>query len=469
MTSHSDDEVPTSNDTAAPASTPEPRDITPDGDLPHVVIVGGGFAGISAARSLRRAEVRVTLVDRNPYSTFQPLIYQVATSTLSPGDVTYFLRAMRTNQPNLGVVLGDIIAMDHAAKTLFFEDGNRMRYDYLIVATGVSANFFGIPGAAEHSLPLYTRRNALDVRDRLMGLLDAASRRSDAKIRIVVVGGGPTGVETAGALAEMRNKDLPVLFPEIGSDAIEITLVDMADRLLGPFHPKSSDYARKALDKRGVKLLFSQAVKEVRNDGVVLAPVDGSGPETFLDAAIVLWASGVGVPDIVAKWGLPQTKRGRILVNEHLEVDGVADVFAAGDVASIGEQGLPQLAQPAKQTGKHIGKVIRAQLEGRKRPRPFKYKDLGIMATIGRASAVAEVKHVPRMRGFLGWMIWNSVHIATLMSGRNRLSSFVNLTTKYLLWRKNHSLIVGDITDFSKAAADHAGRNDRLSVARSIN
>lgn len=432
--------------------------------LAHVVIVGGGFAGISAARRLKKANVRVTLIDKNPYSTFQPLLYQVATSTLNPGDITYFLRAIQGGQQNLRVLLGEVVAMNHAAKTLSVEGVGVIGYDYLIIASGVAANFFGIPGAEENALPLYTRSQALDLRDRIQGLLDAASKRPGEKIRIVVVGGGPTGVETAGALAEMRNKDIPVLFPEVGADGVEVTLVDMADRLLGPFHPKSSEYTRKALEKRGVTLLFGQAVKEVHKNGVTLAPVAG-GEASFLEAAVVIWASGIGVPDIVKKWGLPQTARGRILVNDSLQVEGFPYVFAAGDVASIGERGLPQLAQPAKQTGKHVAKVIRAELGEIKDPGSFTYKDLGIMATIGRASAVAEVKHFPRMKGFLGWMMWNMVHIATLIGGRNRLASMVNLGTKYLTWKRNHSLIVGDISDHSTVAGTEG---KPLSVARSL-
>lgn len=429
-----------------------------------MVIVGGGFAGISAARSLKKANVRVTLIDRNPYSTFQPLLYQVATSTLNPGDITYFLRAIQGGQDNLTVQLGDVTSMDHAEKNVTLNDGTVIDYDYLVIATGVAANYFGIPGAEENALPLYTRVQALDVRDRIQGLLDAASKRPGEKIRMVVVGGGPTGVETAGALAEMRNKDIPVLFPEVGAEGVEVMLVDMADRLLGPFNPKSSQYTREALEKRGVKLLFSQAVKEVRKNGVVLEPMGGGEP-TFLDAAVVLWASGIGVPKIVGEWGLPQNARGRILVNDRLRVEGFPAVFAAGDVASIGERGLPQLAQPAKQTGKHIGKMIRAELGEIRDPGAFSYLDLGIMATIGRASAVAEIKHVPRMKGFLGWMTWNMVHIATLMGGRNRLASMVNLGTKYLTWGKNHSLIVGDITDHSVVAGTEG---KPLSVARSL-
>ena len=430
---------------------------------PHVVIVGGGFAGIAAARGLRKSNVRVTLIDRNPYSTFQPLLYQVATSTLNPGDVTYFLRAVRRGQDNLRVELGSVESMDHNEQTITLDDGRSLHYDYLVIGTGVSANFFGIPGAEEHSLPLYTRQEAIDVRDRLNGLLDAATKRAGEKVRIMIVGGGPTGVETAGAIAEMKQKDLPVLYPELDPDTLEIMLVDMADKVLGAFSESSSTYTADELRKRGVNVLLSQSVKEVKADGVLLKATDGSEAEEWMPAAAVLWASGVAVPSSVSRWNVPQVRGGRIPVSDRLRVNDLPNVFAVGDVAAINDGPLPQLAQPAKQTGTHVAKVIDGLVEGGGDPGPFKYKDLGILATIGRADAVAEVAGIPNLKGFTAWMIWNSVHIATLMGGRNRLSSMVNLGTKYLLWGRSHNLIVGDISDFSKNA-----RTGPLSAAKSM-
>lgn len=421
--------------------------------VPHVVIVGGGFAGIAAARGLRKTNVRVTLIDRNPYSTFQPLLYQVATSTLNPGDVTYFLRALSRGQKNLRVKLGNVESMDHKAQTLTLDDGHVVDYDYLIIATGVSANYFGIPGAQEHALPLYTRQEAIDVRDRVNGLLDAATKRRGEKIRFLIVGGGPTGVETAGALAEMKQKDLPVVYPELAPDTVEIMLVDMADKVLGPFSEGSSAYTEEELRKRGVNVVLSKSVKEVKPDGVILKSMGEDGTEDWVPAAAVLWASGVTVPKAVADWNVPQVRGGRIPVSDRLRVNDLGNVFAVGDVAAINDDVLPQLAQPAKQTGSHVAKVIHGLVHGGD-PGPFKYTDLGFMATIGRADAVAEVTKLPDMKGFPAWMMWNVVHIATLMGGRNRLSSMVNLGMKYILWGQNHNLIVGDISDFSKNAIE---------------
>ncbi|WP_054952274.1 NAD(P)/FAD-dependent oxidoreductase [Flaviflexus massiliensis] len=430
--------------------------------VPHVVIVGGGFAGIAAARGLRKSNVRVTLIDRNPYSTFQPLLYQVATSTLNPGDVTYFLRALRRRQSNLRVELGNVETMDHQAQTLTLDDGRVVNYDYLIIGTGVSANFFGIPGAQEHALPLYTRQEAIDVRDRINGLLDAATKRQGEKVRLLIVGGGPTGVETAGALAEMRQKDLPVVYPELNEESVEVMLVDMADQVLGAFSDSSSEYTAGELRRRGVNVVLSKSVKEVKADGVVLKSMGEDETEEWTPAAAVLWASGVTVPKAVSNWGVPQVRGGRIPVSDRLRVNDLPNVFAIGDIAAINDGALPQLAQPAKQTGAHVAKVIHGLVHGGD-PGPFKYKDLGILATIGRADAVAEVTHLPKLKGFVAWAIWNVVHLATLLGGRNRISSMVNLGTKYLMWGRSHNLIVGDISDFSKNATEGP-----LSAARSM-
>jgi len=265
------------------------------------------------------------------------------------------------------------------------------------------------------------------------------------------VGAGPTGVETAGAIAEMKDKDLPVLYPELDPDSLEIMLVDMADRVLGAFTEPSSAYTQRELEKRGVNVVLSQSVKEVRVDGVVLGSMDGSEEETWVPAAAVLWASGVAAPSMSDVWNIPQERGGRIPVSGTLQVKGLRNVFAVGDVAAMEGGPLPQLAQPAKQTGAHAAKVITRLVDGRD-VEPFTYTDLGVLATIGRADAVAEVRGLPRLKGFAAWMIWNSVHIATLMGGRNRISSMVNLGTKYLLWGRSHNLIVGDITDFSRNA-----------------
>lgn len=409
---------------------------------PHVVVVGGGFAGIATVRKLAKADVDVTLIDRHTYNTFQPLLYQVATASLNPGDITWFLRAIRSKQNNVRFLKGQVDGVDHEAKTVHLDGGNSVKYDYLVIGVGVTANFFGIPGAEEHAMPLYRRSQALAVRDRLFaGLEDAAVNGQDRDIRIVVVGGGATGVETAGALAELRNNDMPTTYPELDRKRIHIALVEMMPHVLGPFHPKLRDYAKKSLEKRDVDLRLETAVKEVRPDGVL---IEKDGHEEFLEAGIVVWASGITAHPIVNEWGLPQGKGGRIEVDANNKVRGMDDVFAIGDVSVDPDNPLPQLAQPAIQGGKHVAKYIKADLKGDAGDvKPFKYLDKGTMATIGRSSAIAEIKYMPRLKGFPAWIIWVALHIATLLGNRNRFATLINLTAKYLLWG-SHNAIVGE-------------------------
>ena len=210
---------------------------------PHVVVVGGGFGGIAAVRKLKRADVDVTLIDRHTYNTFQPLLYQVATASLNPGDITWFLRAIRAKQSNVRFLKGLVESMDHETKTLKLDGGVEVKYDYLVIAVGVTANFFGIPGAAEFAMPLYRRSQALAVRDKMFAALEeAAVNGQDRDLRIIVVGGGATGVETAGAFAELRNNDMPVTYPELDRKRMHITLIEMMPHVLGPFHPKLASF-----------------------------------------------------------------------------------------------------------------------------------------------------------------------------------------------------------------------------------
>src|SRR4051794_31224705 len=262
-----------------------PESAAPGQKRPHVVVVGGGFGGIAAVRKLKRANVDVTLIDRHTYNTFQPLLYQVATASLNPGDVTWFLRAIRAKQSNVRFIKGTVLTMDHVNKTIGLESGLSVSYDHLILAAGVTTNFFGVPGAEEFGMPLYKRSQALAVRDRMFAALEnAVINRTDEDLRIVVVGGGATGVETAGAFAELRNNDMPTTYPELDRKRIHISLIEMGPFVLAPFHPNLRDYARKALEKRDVDLRLETTVKEVRADGVRVVK---DGKEEFLPAGIV--------------------------------------------------------------------------------------------------------------------------------------------------------------------------------------
>jgi NADH dehydrogenase len=406
---------------------------------PHVVVVGGGFGGLAAVRGLRKADVDITLIDRHTYNTFNPLLYQVATASLNPGDITWFLRAVRSRQSNVRFVKGIVVGIDHDAKTLALFGDVSVSYDYLILANGVTANFFGTPGAEENAIPLYKRSQALQVRDRMFEHLEEfAINGQNRDVRIVVVGGGPTGVETAGAFAEFRNIDMPVTYPELDRSRIHISLVEMGPGVLGPFKPKLQEYARKSLEKRGVDLRFNTAVKEVREDGVL---VEKDGVQEFLDTGLVVWATGVTAHPTVLDWNVPQGRGGRIEVDEHQQVKDLSHTYAIGDI-SIGPDGLPQLAQPAIQGGKHVAKHIKAGLKG-KTIKPFRYIDKGTMATIGKSSAVADITYMPLLTGFPAWIIWVALHIATLLGNRNRFATMINLSSKYL-FSGSHNAIVGE-------------------------
>lgn len=411
---------------------------------PHVVVVGGGFGGLQVVRKLKKADVDITLIDRHTYNTFQPLLYQVATASLNPGDITWFLRAVRARQDNVRFVKGLVVGMDHDAREVHLDGNITVKYDYLVLANGVTANYFGIPGAAQFAMPLYRRSQALALRDRVWaGLENAAINGQDDDLRIVVVGGGATGVETAGAFAEMRNLDMPTTYPELDRSKIHITLIEMGPYVLAPFHPKLRDYARRQLEKRKVDLRLDTAVKEVRLDGVV---IEHAGSSEFLPAGIVVWASGITAHEAVGTWGVPQGPGGRIEVDDHQQVRGLPGVFAVGDVSVNPDKPLAQLAQPAIQGGKHVAKWIAADVSGSKKPKPFAYFDKGTMATIGRASAIAEVAYLPRLKGFIAWAIWVALHVATLLGNRNRFATMTNLAVKYLLSR-SHNAIVGETPD----------------------
>lgn len=408
-------------------------------DRPRVVVVGGGFGGLSAVRALRHSDVDVTLIDQRTYNTFQPLLYQVATMTLNPGDITWFLRSIRSRQKNVQFVNGTVTDLDREANSLTLANGTTVPYDYLVIATGVTANFFGIPGAAQYAMPLYTRTQALALRDVIINHLErAVAHGQHDDLRVIVVGGGATGVEVAGALAELRNNDMPVTYPELDTRRTHLTLIEMQDALLGPFVPKLQEYTRRSLVRRGVDVRLGTSVKEVRRDGVV----DGDG--NFIPAGIVVWASGVTTHESLKSWGLPQGRGGRIKVDDHLRVQGVGNVFAVGDVAvEDGDRALPQLAQPAMQGGKYVAGLISARLAGEQVP-AFRYRDKGSLATIGRSSAVMQAKGLPPIKGFPAWVIWIVVHLFYLLGGRNRLATMVNLGAKYIFWRRNHNAIVGD-------------------------
>lgn len=428
---------------------------------PHVVVLGAGFGGLAAAEVLAEAPVRTTLVDVHYYNTFQPLLYQVATGGLNPGDVAYPLRSLLRNRPRLDFRCARVEGIDLAGKTVRLGgagDGasgataGTLAYDWLVLATGAATNFFGVAGAPEHSRAIYTLDDALAVRSQMFAQLERAdaTRTAAETLTVVVVGGGPTGVEMAGALAELRTMAFGKVYRSLDPATSRVVLVERRDALLAGFDARLAAYAAEELRRRGVEVRLGAAVEEVTARSVRLADLT-SGEEQRLPCGLVVWAAGVGAGELVGTLDAALVVGGRVRVERNLALPGAGGAFAVGDVAAAcGEDGrpLPQLAQPAIQGGRHAAAQILAALEGRP-PTAFSYRDKGIMATIGRHSAVAEVRapllgrHEIRLRGRLAWLAWLGLHVVTLLGGRNRSAVLLNWAWRYLAWRRGPRVIVG--------------------------
>ncbi|WP_299037894.1 NAD(P)/FAD-dependent oxidoreductase [uncultured Pseudokineococcus sp.] len=394
---------------------------------PKVVVLGAGFAGLSAVRELGDvdADADVLLVDRNAYNTFQPFLFQVATGGLNPGDVTYSLRTFTGGRRRVGFRQGTVTGLDAEAKVLRMAEGEDVSYDYLIVSTGIAANYFGIPGAEEHTLTMYTRNGAIAVRDRLLTAFEqAAEHGGEEPPCIVVVGGGATGSEMAGSIAELRNTYVAENYPELDPSRVRVVCIEMLEFVLAPFDDSLRQYARGALEQRGVELRLGSAVAEVREDVVVLK----GGEE--IPSALTVWTSGVSAPKSLSEWGFPQGRGGRLQTEADLRIQGSDSVFAVGDVGVVDGSPLPQLAQPAIQTGKHAALNVKHLLAGEPAV-PFQYKDKGTMAIIGRGAAVADIKwpFKGKFTAAVAWLMWMGLHIALLHSYRNRLAVLTNIAT----------------------------------------
>jgi NADH:ubiquinone reductase (H+-translocating) len=404
---------------------------------PRVLVVGGGFGGLSAVAALARSGARVTLVDRNAYSTFQPLLYQVATAGLTPSDVAHPLRSV-TRRKGARFRRGVLADLDLADRQSTLADGGRLGYDYLILATGVAASFFGITGAAEHCLSLYTRTDAVALRDHLSGWLERLSIPGQASgLAITIIGGGATGVELAGTLADLRNIGLAAAFPDVDPGRMQIRLIEQAPALIMPFLPGLRRYAYRQLRARGVEVRLGTGISAVSAAAVHLTG------GTDLPSDITVWAAGVSAPESVTGLGLPQGRGGRVITDPDLRVRGQDRVFAVGDIALIDSQPLAQLAQPAIQEGRHAAAQIR-RLMAAQPTTAFHYHDKGTMATIGRRSAVVQLPYKLRFRGTIAWLAWFALHLFYLLGGRNRLATLVNLSWRYLTWRRTGGVLAGD-------------------------
>jgi NADH:ubiquinone reductase (H+-translocating) len=437
------------------------------GVRPHVVIVGAGFAGLAVARSLDRHPVEVTLIDRNNFTTFQPLLYQVATAGLNAADVAHPVRGLFHRQRNLRVLMGEVTGVDWERRQALLEQHQPVPFDHLVLAVGAVATWFGVPGAAEHAVPLYTLEDAAEVRNHVVSRFEAAdadpSLVDRGELNFVVVGGGPTGVEMAGALAELFAVVFKRDYPNLGVGRARVVLVETRDRLLAPFHPASQRAALDALRGRQVEVRLEETVDEVTPDHVRFT----SGE--VLPARTVIWAAGVRANPVARAMGLPTTASGRVGVAADLSVPAHEGVWAVGDVAAPrakrGSGGvLPQLAPVALQSGAHVARQIGRLAEG-KPTQPFRFHDKGTMATIGRRAAIAELPGHIRLHGTLAWLAWLGLHILYLAGVRNRASVLLNWAWGYFTWDRGPRIIMRraaprDIvktTERAKAAVDNTG------------
>jgi NADH dehydrogenase len=414
----------------------------------RVVVVGAGFGGLAAAKGLRRSPVDVTVIDANNFHTFQPLLYQVATAGLDADDVAYAVRGVFRRQRNVEVHMARVTGVDLDAKILTVDRAgviDRVPYDSLVLAAGAISTTYGVPGVDEHAVPLKTLEDALRLRLKILERFEQAasdpSLIEQGKLNVVVCGGGPTGVELAGATMELFTKVLAKDFPSLNVRAVRVVLVEAAPRLLGTFSAKSGERARRTLSRRGVEVRVGVGVDKVVDGAVHL--VDGS----VIPAGTVAWAAGVRANPLAESMGLEVTKGGRIVVDADLSVPGHPEVFVVGDIAASparpdGDGLLPQVAQPAIQGGRHAARQIMRRLEGLD-TEPFRYHDKGSMATIGRSDAIAEFPNGWRLQGFIGWLAWLGLHLLYLIGFRNRANVLVNWAWNYLTYDRG-SRIVGD-------------------------
>jgi len=407
--------------------------------MPHVVIVGGGFGGLNAAKALRKAPVRVTLVDRHNHHLFQPLLYQVATATLSPGDIASPIRWILRHAPNTRVWLGDVKAIDLTSRRITLEDEASIGYDYLIVATGTSHTYFGHDEWAPHAPGLKTLEDALAIRRRILVAFEEAEREMDPArqqrlLTFVLVGGGPTGVELAGTLAEIA-RQTRAEFRNVDTHSTRIVLIEAGPTILPTFAPALRDAARRSLSRLHVEVRENTRVTAVDRSGVML------GAER-LEAGTVLWTAGVAASPITMTLGVPLDRAGRVIVERDLSVPGHPEAFVIGDAAALldaeGHQ-LPGVAQVAMQGGTHAARTIVQRIRG-KPAQPFVYHDRGSMAIIGRGSAIADIRGL-RFSGLIAWLAWLFLHIFELIGFRNRLVVMIEWATAYFTRQRSVRLI----------------------------
>jgi NADH dehydrogenase len=406
----------------------------------RIVILGGGFAGLAAARALRKAPVEITLVDRRNHHLFQPLLYQVATAALNPADIAYPIRSVLRKQRNVRTILARAERIELDAKRVVLVDGV-VEYDYLIVATGATHSYFGRDEWERWAPGLKTVEDALEVRRRVLSAFEAAEREPDRQrvrelLTFVVVGAGPTGVELAGALSEIGRLTVAKDFRSFDPRSLRVVLVEGAERVLPTYPSELSAKARAQLERLGVQVLTSAKVTEIDGSGVRLG-------EERITARTVLWAAGVAASPLAKSLGVPLDRAGRVLVEPDLHVPGHPEVFVVGDLMSLscGGKPVPGVAPAALQAGRAAAENVRRSMQGQS-TLAFRYRDKGSLATIGRAAAVAELGRW-HFSGFFAWWLWWVVHIAYLIGFRNRIVVMLGWAWQYFAFSRGARLITG--------------------------
>jgi len=419
-------------------------DVAPGGARPRVLILGGGFAGVGAAQKLKDADAEVVLVDRHDYHTFQPLLYQLATGLLETSAVGHSLRDLVGHHKNTTVHQASVAGVDLQRREVRFDDLAPITYDYLVFSLGAEVNFFGTEGATDHAFPMYTLPNAVALQDHLLERWEAVdhdpSLVEDGALNVVVVGGGPTGVETAGAVAELYRAEFAKDYPDIEQSKARITLVEAGPELFGMFKPKLRAYAVKALTDRTVEVRTGSAVASVAPTRVTLE----SGE--VLNAHTLVWGAGLQGNRLVQSLGLELERGNRIGVKDDLTLPDHPEVFAVGDAAAIfdakSKQVLPQLGSVALQSGEHAGETIARQIAGKK-TKPFAYKDKGTMAAIGRRAACVQMLGGKTMTGTKAQLAWSAVHLALLPTNEDRAKAVVDWAGAVLTHQRVGRIRVG--------------------------
>jgi NADH dehydrogenase len=434
---------------------------------PHVVILGGGFAGLYAAKELRKAPVRITLVDRRNHHLFQPMLYQVATAALSPGDIASPIRSVLRKQRNVEVILGDATSIDADARTVTLADGAALHYDYLLVATGAHFSYFGHDGWEQYAPGLKSIEDALEIRRRALLAFEEAERESDPRkqqqlLTFVIVGGGPTGVEVAGALAEVRNFALRRDFRHINPRSATVMLIEAGPRILATYPEELSEKAVTTLRSLGVEVRTSTMVTDVRPDCV-------KAGNWTIPTRTVVWAAGNVASPIVKSIGCKLDRQGRAVVEPDCTVPGHRELFVLGDAAAFRQEDgstVPGVCPAAIQMGQYAARTIRAEVGRKDAParKPFRYWDKGQLAVIGRGHAVADIGKF-HFSGILAWLAWVFVHIFFLIGFRNRVIVLTEWAFAYLTYQRGARLITGETAEYSIPAGSKLPAVDQQPVS----